>query len=338
MLPLAEATGRCEIRPDSYVARIETIADGPGTRGAYFDAQKRLQLQRARAVVLCANGAETPRLLLNSASSRFPHGLANSSGVVGKHLMFNTYFGVERAVRAAAERVQERAEHPDGAWISTTPIRSAGSTAAAAIDARFGKYPITFALGGLPPGAPTWGEGFARELAEQFTRTMFFGAHGTSLPLERNSVSIDPGAEGCLGPAVHAGHLQGSSRTISRTRSFSPRAPCEIAQAAGALQGVARADPAADAVGAPARHLPHGQRSADLGGRPLSTAPTMCRTCSSATAAAWSPRRAGSRPRRSRRWRSGPASTSRPSPSAARSRLGFPISDLAISDFAVDFR
>src|SRR4030095_1012665 len=94
MLPLAEATGRCEIRPDSYVARVETGPDGRATGVAYFDATKSLQRQLARAVVLCANGAETPRLLLNSESARFPKGLANSSGLVGKYLMFNTYFGV----------------------------------------------------------------------------------------------------------------------------------------------------------------------------------------------------------------------------------------------------
>ena len=40
-------------------------------------------------MVVCANGAETPRLLLMSANAQFPHGLANSSGLVGKYLMFN---------------------------------------------------------------------------------------------------------------------------------------------------------------------------------------------------------------------------------------------------------
>src|SRR5262245_59738198 len=91
MLPLAEATGRCEVRPESYVAQIEVGPNGRATGVTYFDAQKRMQRQRARAVVVCANGSETPRLLLNSASARFPHGLANSSGAVGKYLMFNTY-------------------------------------------------------------------------------------------------------------------------------------------------------------------------------------------------------------------------------------------------------
>ena len=89
MIPEALATGRCEVRTESTVARIETNAAGRVTGVLYFDTEKREQRQRAKAVVLCANGAESPRLLLLSASSRFPDGLANSSGMVGKHFMFN---------------------------------------------------------------------------------------------------------------------------------------------------------------------------------------------------------------------------------------------------------
>ena len=89
VIPEAEATGRCEVRPDSYVARVETDHDGRATGVAYFDRNRRERFQRARAVVVCANGAETPRLLLMSANPRFPHGLGNSSGLVGKYLMFN---------------------------------------------------------------------------------------------------------------------------------------------------------------------------------------------------------------------------------------------------------
>ena len=84
MIPVAEATGKCEIRPNSYVRKVELDARGRATGVTYFDAQKKEQLQRAKAVILCANGAETPRLLFNSASSRFPDGLANSSGMVGR--------------------------------------------------------------------------------------------------------------------------------------------------------------------------------------------------------------------------------------------------------------
>jgi choline dehydrogenase-like flavoprotein len=56
----------------------------------YFDKQKRSQRQKAKSVILSANGAETPKLLLMSKSTRFPDGLANSNGAVGKYLMFDT--------------------------------------------------------------------------------------------------------------------------------------------------------------------------------------------------------------------------------------------------------
>ena len=88
-IPDAEATGRCEIRADSYVSQIAMNAQGRTTGVLYFDAERVGHLQRARAVVVCANGAETPRLLLNSQTGAFPDGLANSSGYMGKYLMFN---------------------------------------------------------------------------------------------------------------------------------------------------------------------------------------------------------------------------------------------------------
>src|SRR6202158_5239656 len=87
---MAEKTGRCEIRPNSYVHRIEMDENGRVTGAVYFDEKRNTHLQKAKAVVVCANGAETPRLLLLSANKQFPNGLANSSGVVGKYLMFNS--------------------------------------------------------------------------------------------------------------------------------------------------------------------------------------------------------------------------------------------------------
>ena len=45
---------------------------------------------QAKVVVLAANACESARLLLNSKSSRFPQGLANSSGVIGKYLNDST--------------------------------------------------------------------------------------------------------------------------------------------------------------------------------------------------------------------------------------------------------
>ena len=191
MIPVAEATGRCEIRPRSYARRVETDSRGRATGVVYFDADKREQFQPARAVVLAANGLETPKLLLLSTSSRFPHGLANSSGYVGKHLMFNGYtqtYGVFEHPLNEYKSVQDTRMTHD--FYDSDPRR--GYYGGGGIDARYGSYPIIFGLGGLPPGSPGWGSEYKRMLAEYFSRTMVSAGHTTSLPVENNSVSLDP--------------------------------------------------------------------------------------------------------------------------------------------------
>jgi choline dehydrogenase-like flavoprotein len=234
MLPIAEATGRCEIRPDSYVARVEMAPDGRARGVSYFDARKQLQLQRAKAVVLCANGGETPRLLLNSVTPRFPNGLANSSGIVGKHLMFNTYFGVDAQFEHPLNEyksVQNTRIVMD--FYDTDPKR--GHYGGGGIDARFAKYPLIFSLGGLPPGSPTWGEGFARALAEQYSRSMFFGCHGTSLPREANSVTLDPTLKDAWGLPSMRVTYQDHPDDLKNAQFLLGKA-MDIAHAAGALK------------------------------------------------------------------------------------------------------
>ncbi|MCC7281615.1 MAG: GMC family oxidoreductase [Acetobacteraceae bacterium] len=86
-IPKGEATGKLEVRPNSMVARIEHDAEGKVSGVVYFDGQGREQRQRARVVCVAGNSLESPRLLLNSASAKFPDGLANGSGQVGRHYM-----------------------------------------------------------------------------------------------------------------------------------------------------------------------------------------------------------------------------------------------------------
>ena len=65
----------------------------------YYDADGVERFQPAEVVIVACNGIGTPRLLLNSASSRFPNGLANSSGLVGKNLMLHPWPQVARLCR-----------------------------------------------------------------------------------------------------------------------------------------------------------------------------------------------------------------------------------------------
>lgn len=89
LLPRAEATGRCEVRPGAAVREITVGSDGRATGCVYVDGEGREHTVRAKVVCLCASAVESARLLLLSKSARFPEGLANGSGRVGRHLQFH---------------------------------------------------------------------------------------------------------------------------------------------------------------------------------------------------------------------------------------------------------
>jgi len=202
VIPVAEKTGRCEIRPNSYVRKIETDAHGRATGAVYFDANRREVFQRAKAVALCANGAETARLLLLSKSKRFPHGLANSSGLVGKYLMWDNggeALGLfEHPLNEYKSVVVTRVIHD---YYRADPRR--GFYGGAGIDARFDYYPASFALRGMPPNAPRWGAEYKQMLGQYFTHSMALLAHTSSLPQAGNSISLDPHAKDAWGlPAM----------------------------------------------------------------------------------------------------------------------------------------
>ena len=84
-IPRALSAG-AEIRDLSMAGRIETDDRGLVT-GVHYHREGRWRFQRARNVVVAGYAIETPRLLLLSANDRFPEGLANSSGLVGRNLM-----------------------------------------------------------------------------------------------------------------------------------------------------------------------------------------------------------------------------------------------------------
>lgn len=202
MIPDAEKTGRCEIRPHSYVRRIETNAAGRATGVTYFDADKREILQRAKSVVLCANGAESPKLLLMSETSRFPDGLANSSGQVGKNLMFNggAFSGgaFEHEINGYRGVVVSRVIQDTYELDPKLNLAGGGG-----FDFRHDLSPISFSLGGLPNDAPKWGPEYKKMLQEYYTRSIYVLAHATSLPVETNSITLDPSLKDAWGvPAI----------------------------------------------------------------------------------------------------------------------------------------
>jgi choline dehydrogenase-like flavoprotein len=231
VIPIAERTGRCEIRPNCYVHEIEVNAQGRVTGVVFFDKQKRAQRQKAKSVILCANGAETPRLLLMSKSGRFPDGLANSSGVVGKYLMFDT--------GAMAGGVFE---HPLNDYKGAAVSRIVhdfyeidpkhGFLGGAGLDARFDLYPAGFALGGFAPDMPQWGLEFKKNLRD-FPRTMYTLSHHMALAVESNSITLDPVTKDAWGlPAIRVTYK--SHPDTIKSLQFMQDREMELLDAAGA--------------------------------------------------------------------------------------------------------
>jgi choline dehydrogenase-like flavoprotein len=191
MIPAAVETGRCEIRAESTVHRIETDASGRATGVLYWDAQGTEHRQRAKAVVIAANGAETTRLLLMSDTPQHPNGLANSSGLVGRYLMFNgnwsAYGKFEHPLNEYKSVQVTRIIHD---FYDADPKR--GFYGGGGMDGRMTFGPLMFALFGTPPDAPTWGPEYKRLLRDYYPNTMEVAVHTTSLPQESNSISLDP--------------------------------------------------------------------------------------------------------------------------------------------------
>ncbi len=93
-IPRAIATGNVELRPECMALQIQHDKSGKVTGVLYADKDGKHKLQKARIVCVAGNSIESPRLLLNSASSLYPNGLANSSGQVGRNYMSHTTAGV----------------------------------------------------------------------------------------------------------------------------------------------------------------------------------------------------------------------------------------------------
>jgi len=234
MIPLAEASGNCEIRDLSAVFRIETNKHGRASEVLYYDRDGNEQTQKAKAVIVSANGAETSRLLLLSANERHPDGLANSSGYVGRNLMFNAHGAVDGVFEEQLNEFKSvqvsRVIHD---FYETDEKR--GFYGGGGIDARplWAMTPIFLALEGMPQDISRWGKEWKDEIAHNFTRQMTFAIGTTSLAMDRNNITLDPNNTDQWGrPAIRATYHDHDD-DLSMVQFLTHRAE-ELMDAAGA--------------------------------------------------------------------------------------------------------
>jgi choline dehydrogenase-like flavoprotein len=168
-----------------------TVNDAGLASGAiYVDRNGRERRQLARTVIVCCNGVGTPRLLLNSKSAKFPDGLANSSGLVGRNLMLHPY----STVIGHFDDWLDSWRGPAGQPIQSMHFYETDAKRGFVRGAKWHVLPGGGPLGGPPkPGRPfdeAWGESFHRNRESVFGRSFEWGIMAEDLPEEANRVEL----------------------------------------------------------------------------------------------------------------------------------------------------
>lgn len=228
-IPRAIKAG-AEVRPDSMVAQIEHDKNGLATGVLYFrKGSDELFRQKATNVVVAGYAIETPRLLLNSASSLFPDGLANSSGTVGKYFMVHTG---EQAFAKFPKRINQYKAPPPGGSITEHFNRTMNDTdfiCGYTIEV-VGPHPTDFATR-LATSRGLWGA----ELREKMLDYNYYsgvGIVGEVLPQEKNSVKLHTSEKDQYGlpiPYVRFGFHENDKKIVEHARAKMK----EILEAAG---------------------------------------------------------------------------------------------------------
>jgi choline dehydrogenase-like flavoprotein len=230
MIPGAVATSRCEIRPDSYVRQIEIGPNGRVTGVTYFDKDKKDVFQSAKAVVLSANGVETPKLLLLSATHAFPDGLANSSGQVGRNIMHGSGGGAS-ALFDHEINTWKGADVSRVIWDFFEVPKELGLYGGGGLDMRRNYN----GMAGTWPGEPTWGREWKKRAKVYFNSSVDANAHVTQLPVSTNRIDLDDVEKDAWGLPVPRLTFTAHPQDIRLGKWFGDRGR-ELLQAAGAAK------------------------------------------------------------------------------------------------------
>jgi choline dehydrogenase-like flavoprotein len=118
LLDPARATGRLTIHTNAMAREVTVGRDGLATGVNYIDKETGEDRHvEATVVVLAASACESARILLNSRSAPFPHGLGNSSGTVGKYLTDTTGTDVAGFIPALMDHVPHNEQGVGGGHI-----------------------------------------------------------------------------------------------------------------------------------------------------------------------------------------------------------------------------
>ena len=230
--PVAVRQG-VELRTNCRVSQITLGPDGLADGVLYFDEEGRECRQKAEVVIVACNGVGTPRLLLNSTSSRFPDGLANSSGLVGRNFMFHPYARVQGIFNECLEGYKG----PMGCCMISQEFYETDSTRGFlrgySFETTRGLGPLAVALSGMGTGRLPWGVDHHGAYADIFDRYAGMVAICEDLPELSNRVTLDPtqtDSNGIPIPKIHYTLSENSQKMLDHAVARGT----EVLKAAGA--------------------------------------------------------------------------------------------------------
>lgn len=232
-VPDALATGRLELRPDSYVRELTVDEKGRIASAVYEDAHGNIVEQQADVFVLACGAVESARLLLLSKSARYPNGLANGSDLVGRNVTFHEY---SAAVATFDEPIYAWA---GGGYVSASSFQfyehqddrgfvSGGHIAAAGVGI---PLPINWGL----PGRPTWGADAKQVDRDFFNNSMAVAMVVHDMPQHDNRIDLDETVVDAWGLPVARVSLTPHANDLAMGRFLIDR-NAEILEAAGATK------------------------------------------------------------------------------------------------------
>ena len=245
LLPPALATGRLHIITNAMAREVLSDESGLAAGVSYVNrSDRRDYAVRARTVVLAASACESARLLLNSKSSRFPDGLANSSGTVGRSMTDSTGLTVSGFIPKLAQGVPHNEDGVGGAhlympwWLDN---RTLDFPRGYHIELGGGRRAPGFGfMGGIQRynGVGGYGQSLKDDYRRFYGSTVSFSGRGEMVPNDETYCEIDPKVVDTYGIPVlrfhfrftdheyrQAKHMQETFREIIHEMGGTPLSP-----------------------------------------------------------------------------------------------------------------
>jgi len=251
-LPPALASGNLDITTDAMVYEVTLAGDGRASGVGFIERSTREQRHaRARVVVLAASACESVRILLNSRNARFPHGLANSSGRLGRYLMDTVGSSVSGQVPLLESLPSLNEDAADGMQLYTPWWLYREQRAGRLGFAR--GYHIEFGGGRRMPGfgtaaglewltAGSYGARFKQDARRYYGSFVSFDGRGEMIPNDLSYCELDPQLKDTWGIPVLRFHWRWSQHEL-RQAAHMQRTFTDIIEAMGGrTRGPAESD------------------------------------------------------------------------------------------------